>query len=86
MKKSERQTVIQSTIESSRRNFLKTAAIGGLGIAGMGLSIPESEGNIKKEKVRTREEKMKSMASNSYAVNQLFKRRISSQRPERVRI
>lgn len=54
-----------------------------MGVAGLGLSIPEYEIKKKKPKIRTRTEKLKSMASNSYAVNQLFKRRTTQQRTER---
>jgi len=65
-----------------RRNFLKTAFIGTLGAAGLGLSLSESEAGKKKPKVRTRNERLKSMASNSFAVNQLFRRRQMQQRRE----
>ena len=68
---------------NGRRNFLKSAAISVMGVAGLGFSIPEYEIKEKKPKIRTRTEKLKSMASNSYAVNQLFKRRTTQQRTER---
>jgi hypothetical protein len=65
-----------------RRNFLKTALIGSLGAAGLGLSLSDYDAAKKKPKIRTRTEKLKSLASNSYAVNQLFRRRQNIQRRE----
>ena len=76
---------INNEIPSSngRRNFLKTAAFGAIGVTGLGLPLTEIENARKKQKIRTRTEKLKSIASNSYAVNQLFKRRTYAQRAER---
>jgi len=65
---------------------LKSAALGTLGIAGLGMTLPNDGTVTKKTKVRTRSEKLTSMASNSYAVNALFKRRSMGQRPERQEI
>jgi sugar phosphate isomerase/epimerase len=66
----------------NRRDFLKTTVIGTLGVAALGLSASESEASKKKPKVRTRTERLKSIASNSFAVNQLFRRRQMQQRQE----
>jgi sugar phosphate isomerase/epimerase len=84
MKKISEQIVIEASPDKTRRNFLKTVGVGvgALSIPGLGFSIPESGVNKKEPKVRSKEEKLKSMASNSYAVNQLFKKRVSPQRPE----
>ena len=66
-----------------RRSFLKSAGIGAIGVAGMGtLSSAKLTGD-EKSLPRTRDEHLKQMASNSYAVNRLFKRRPRSSRPER---
>ncbi|MCK5691294.1 MAG: TIM barrel protein [Bacteroidales bacterium] len=66
-----------------RRSFLKSAGIGMVGVAGMGTRA--SAIHVPDEKViqRSREERLKQMASNSYAVNQLFIRRPYGSRPER---
>jgi sugar phosphate isomerase/epimerase len=53
-----------------------------MGVAGLGMTLTEFKTGNKKPKVRTRSEKLKSMASNSYAVNQLFKRRVAQGRTE----
>ena len=47
------------------------------------MSLPISAADQKKPKLCTRAEKLKSIASNSYAVNQLFIRRTTAQRAER---
>jgi hypothetical protein len=75
----------QTKMKSSairRRSFLKSAGLGMIGVAGMGTRA--SAINVPDEKViqRSREERLKQMASNSYAVNQLFKRRPYGSRPE----
>src|SRR5512137_2885822 len=72
-----------------RRNFLKSAGIGAIGVAGIGL-LTSSAPVVKKKPVkRTKEERLKQMASNSYAVNQLFKGRTypgREERPETVQL
>jgi hypothetical protein len=66
-----------------RRNFLKSAGIGMIGIAGMGL-VPSVKQSLEEKPVkRTKEERLKQIASNSYAVNQLFKKRTNLDRQER---
>jgi len=66
-----------------RRNFLKSAGAGVIGVAGMGIFT--SAGQISKENLiqRTKKERLMQIASNSYAVNQLFKRRAFGGRAER---
>jgi sugar phosphate isomerase/epimerase len=86
MKKPDNQRIKEALNDFDRRNFIKTAAIGALSIPAMRFSIDEPDAIEKKPKVRTREEKLKSMASNSYAVNILFKRRASQQRTERPEV
>jgi len=66
-----------------RRSFLKTATVGTLGIAGLGFTLPADNISETKLKVRTRDDKLRQLASNSYAVNQLFSRRTNPNRPER---
>ncbi len=83
MKKINPQIINETSSSNGRRIFLKTAAIGSLGIAGLGMKLPDNETGNKKQKVRTRDEKLKSMASNSYAVRALFKQRSMGQRQER---
>ena len=68
---------------SGRRDFLKTAGAGVLGIAGMSIIPSYAAAAETTQKVRSRNERLKQMASNSYAVNQLFKRRTVQGRPER---
>jgi sugar phosphate isomerase/epimerase len=68
---------------NGRRQFLKSVAFGSLGVAGLNFSIPGNQSVDKTLYVRTRTERLKSMASNSYAVNQLFSRRTNSRYPER---
>ncbi|MBA7543373.1 hypothetical protein ES705_35704 [subsurface metagenome] len=79
--KKQNNEMLPSTI--GRRSFLKTARVGIIGVAGIGLLTSSNQGSKKKVILRTKEERLKQMASNSYAVNQLFKRRINSGRPER---
>ena len=69
-----------------RRDFIKSVSAGAIGLAGAGITLPKAETGQYKTKARTREEKMKSMAANSYAVNAIFKRRSWGQRPERPEI
>lgn len=66
-----------------RRSFLKSAGIGMIGVAGMSTRVSALPGDGEKMILRSREERLKQMASNSYAVNQLFKRRPYGSRPER---
>ncbi len=74
----------EGSLNNPRRDFIKTAGAGILGMSGIRFSLGDSpEDQKKKVKTRSREEKLKSMASNSYAVNQLFKRRSFQQRAER---
>ncbi len=83
MKKINEQIIRELSCVNGRRNFIKSSVLGALGVAGMGMKIPEGETGGKKPKVRSTSEKLKSMASNSYAVNQLFKRRVAEGRTER---
>jgi len=39
---------------NGRRNFIKSAAIGVVGVAGLGMSLSENEVTQKKTKIRTR--------------------------------
>lgn len=75
-----------------RRSFLKSAGVGMLGLAGVGatsLSAPAScsaAATAPGQNQRSREERLLQMASNSYAVNRLFKRRQYPNRPERPEV
>lgn len=86
MKSKDIQNIKESSNYRGRRDFIKSVSAGAIGLAGAGMILPETETGNKRTKARTREEKMKSMAANSYAVNALFKRRMWSQRPERPEI
>ena len=66
-----------------RRSFLKSAGSGIIGVAGIGLLPSALQVEEVKPVKRTREERLKQMASNSYAVNQLYKRRVMTGRAER---
>ena len=66
-----------------RRSFLKSAGAGVIGVAGLELLAPAEKISEAKPASRSREERLKQMASNSYAVNQLFKRRSMPGREER---
>jgi sugar phosphate isomerase/epimerase len=66
-----------------RRNFIKSAGIGITGIAAYGMSSSVIPAITDVPVPRTREERLKQISSNSYAVNQLFKRRTISGRQER---
>jgi hypothetical protein len=66
-----------------RRNFIKSAGAGVAGIAGYGMFNSVIPSGKSTAPVRTREERIKQIASNSYAVNQLFKRRTMPGRGER---
>jgi len=65
-----------------RRSFLKSAGIGMIGVAGMGTQVSALPAKDEKMIPRTRDERLKQMASNSYAVNRLFKRRPYGSRSE----
>jgi len=69
-----------------RRKFLKTAGIGLLGAAAMGATLTTSKNNGEKLIERTKEERLKQIASNSYAVNQLLKRRTTWKRQETIQL
>ena len=72
-----------------RRGFLKSAGVSMIGLAGVGAASLASTPScsamapVPGQNQRSREERMKQMASNSYAVNRLFKRRQYPNRPER---
>lgn len=66
-----------------RRSFLKSTGVGMLGITGIGTLASSCLSGKEKIISRTKEERLKQIASNSYAVNQLFKRRAYAGRPER---
>jgi hypothetical protein len=66
-----------------RRDFLKSAGMGMVGATGMGLLPTANEITQKKVVKRTREERLKQIASNSWAVLALFKNRVNPGRPER---
>jgi len=66
-----------------RRNFIKSAGAGAIGFAGIGILTSAEHGNEEKLAKRTKKERLQQMASNSYAVNQLFKRRAFPGREER---
>lgn len=65
-----------------RRSFLKSAGAGIIGVAGIGILTSAEQSSEKEFNKRTKEERLKQIASNSYAVNQLFKRRTYSGRAE----
>ncbi len=72
----------KQSFDIRRRSFLKSAGLGMIGVAGMG-SLSSAKQTQGEEVIqRSREERLKQMASNSYAVNRLFKRRPRGSRPE----
>jgi len=83
MKMENGKIINKTSIFTGRRDFIKSVSAGALGVASMGINLPEIEADQKKSKSRSRDEKLKNIASNSYAVNQLFKRRIMQGRSER---
>lgn len=83
MGKSKRLNSEVKPLAIGRRNFLKTTGAGMIGVAGIGVLPSCNQTNEEKVVIRTREEKLQQMASNSYAVNRLFKRRTSPGREER---
>lgn len=88
MAKSKPQRIETQPSTIGRRSFLKATGAGMIGVAGLGIISCATDSKEKKALVRTREERLKQMASNSYAVNALFKRRASSraERPETVEL
>lgn len=83
MKKDKKQNSDMQASAIRRRSFIKSAGLSAIAVAGMGtLSSAKPIGEGKKVR-RSREERLQQMASNSYAVNRLFKRRSYGSRPER---
>jgi hypothetical protein len=66
-----------------RRSFLKSTGAGLIGVAGIGILPSSVQGIEEKAGQRTKDERLKQMASNSYAVNQLFRKRTNPGREER---
>jgi hypothetical protein len=66
-----------------RRSFIKSTGAGLIGFAGIGILPSSGQGIEDKPAQRTKEDRLKQMASNSYAVNQLFKKRTFPGREER---
>ncbi|NLN31854.1 MAG: TIM barrel protein [Bacteroidales bacterium] len=77
MKEINDQKIEEASKDRGRRNFLKTAGLGALGAAGLGYTFAESGTVQERAKVSSRAERLKRMASNSYAVGALFRRRPS---------
>mgnify|MGYP006292887795 CR=1 FL=1 len=73
---------IKTNDSNNRRNFLKTLGLGAAGVAGYSFNMGGENEYDKLPVIRSKEEKLKSIASNSYAVNKLFKRRSSRNNPE----
>ena len=69
-----------------RREFIRSTGKGLIGAAALGVSFKRLEAAGKKPPARSMSDRMKQIASNSYAVNRLFKRRSSSTRPEPVKL
>ena len=100
MKSTKNQKTENGSTVIRRRNFLKSAGAGMIGMAGAGSLVSAASAHDRTVSgsenepshqtgsghrtfnIRTREERLKQMASNSYAVNQLFKRRQYGSRPE----
>jgi sugar phosphate isomerase/epimerase len=82
MKKISEEILKETARAEGRRNFLKSVAIGSVGIAGMGFTPPGDLQFENRVAPPTSGDKLSRMASNSYAVNQLFRRRTNPQRPE----
>jgi sugar phosphate isomerase/epimerase len=83
MKINKEQKMKKESLTNGRRHFLKSVALGSLGVAGLNFTLAEDKINKNVQPARTRSQRLTSMASNSYAVNQLFKRRPNSRYPER---
>lgn len=77
------QDYLQKGSSIGRRNFVRSAGTGLVGITGIGILAPDIIFNDQGSVKRTRQERIKQIASNSYAVNQLFKRRSFQGREER---
>jgi sugar phosphate isomerase/epimerase len=86
MKKSSNEKEENSSNSRNRRSFLKTLGAGAVLTAGYGFSTDEKQKINKQITIRTKEEKLKKMASNSYAVNRLFKTRRTQSHPEIVKL
>ncbi|MFC1563627.1 sugar phosphate isomerase/epimerase family protein [candidate division KSB1 bacterium] len=69
-----------------RRDFFKISGIGIMCAAAAGCDQGNNNDSAKNTKQLTRAEKLKQIASNSYAVNRLFKRSTPSSRPEIVQL
>lgn len=76
------QIIETRSIKVRRREFLKSAGMGMLGASAMGTMLTACKNDGKKLIERTKGERLKQIASNSYAVNRLFKRRTYLQRLE----
>ena len=77
MKKITREILKQTSHSEGRREFLKYVAMGAAGLSLTAFSAEPDRQTRKKPERRTREEKLRQISSNSYAVNQLFKRQAS---------
>lgn len=74
---------------NTRRNFLKSAGVGIIGVSGIGILTSAEQSSEAKSLKRTEDERLMQIASNSYAVNQLFKRRTypgRTARPESIEL
>ena len=83
MKKERKQNPEDQPLAIRRRSFLKSAGMGAIGVGGMSTLASAAPSVGETLVLRTREERLEQMASNSYAVNRLFKRRPYGSRPER---
>jgi sugar phosphate isomerase/epimerase len=73
--------IILKTMKTSRRKFISTAAAGSVTVA-VGISGFRLEPEPEKNTTQSRNNKLKRITSNSYAVNALFVRRANPQRTE----
>ncbi|MGQ9619961.1 MAG: sugar phosphate isomerase/epimerase family protein [Bacteroidales bacterium] len=83
MKKISKEILQMASYLKGRREFIRYAALGAAGLTIPAFSAETGQQGRKKTKARTREEKLKQISSNSYAVNQLFSRRATGQMQER---
>ncbi len=83
MKKESKEILRMTAVAEGRREFLKYAAAGAVGMTLPVIPASGAGQTPKKQKPRSRAEKLKQISSNSYAVNQLFKRRTTGQMTER---